>query len=69
MRINTILGIGAFIMAGAFASSTAIAQNAAPVSLQEQLNAQYKLAKIGGATGGRTVVETGGNSWKSRKAV
>jgi hypothetical protein len=59
MHIKTLVRIGASIMAGAFALSTAIAQNVAPPSLQEQLNAQYKLAKIGGATGGRTVVETG----------
>jgi hypothetical protein len=59
MRVKTILGIGASILAGAFAWSTAVAQNASPPSLQEQLTAQYKLAKIGGATGGRTVVETG----------
>jgi hypothetical protein len=58
MRINT-LAIVASGLAAALACSMATAQSPAPVSLQEQLGAQYKLAKIGGATGGRTVVETG----------
>ena len=58
MRINTI-AIAASGLASALACSMAAAQSPAPVSLQEQLNALYKLARIGGATGGRTVVEAG----------
>jgi hypothetical protein len=41
------------------ACSVAVAQTAAPISLQEQLNAQYKLAKVGRATGEWAVVEPG----------
>lgn len=41
------------------ACSAAVAQTAAPVSLQDQLNAQYKLAKVGRATGVWAVVEPG----------
>lgn len=59
MHIKSLVRIGASLVAGVFALSSAVAQNAAPPSLVEQLNAQYKLAKIGAATGGRTVVETG----------
>jgi hypothetical protein len=59
MRINIVVGIGASIVAGAFTWSMAIAQNTAPASLQEQLSAQYKLAKIGSATGQWAIVEPG----------
>ena|ERR1700674_4833832 len=58
MRINT-LAIVASGLAAALACPMATAQSPALVSLQEQLSAQYKLAKTGDATGGRTVVETG----------
>ncbi len=47
------------IVCGVLFVSNLAGQSAPAVPLQEQLNAQYKLAKIGGATGGRTVVETG----------
>jgi hypothetical protein len=57
MRINAI-AIGASLIVGSLVF-TAAAQNAAPISLQEQLNAQYKLAKVGRATGEWSVVEPG----------
>jgi len=55
-RIDIAVYVVTLMIAGALALPTAIAQNpAAPPSLQEQLEAQYKLAKV---TGG-TVVESG----------
>jgi len=57
-RSKTVRRVAASVFAGTIAFSIAIAQNAAP-SLQEQLNAQYKLAKVGRATGGWEVTEPG----------
>lgn len=61
MRVNTIVGIGlgASMLAWLVAFPSAIAQNPAPVSLQDQLSAQYKLAKVGRATGSWEVTEPG----------
>ena len=56
MRINAVVGIGVSVLGGVFVCSRAIAQTP---SLQEQLNAQYKLAKVGRATGVWTVLEPG----------
>jgi len=41
------------------ATSMALAQNAAPPSLKDQLEAQYKLAKIGYSSGQPTITEPG----------
>src|SRR6202041_469127 len=46
-----------FLTVSTFPFSTASAQ--APVSLQEQLGAQYKLVKMGSDTSGYSVVEKG----------
>ena len=43
----------------AFTTSRASGQGAAPVSLQEQLAAQYKLVKMGSDTSGYSVVDAG----------
>jgi len=56
MRVTRVLGL---VLAGAVAWSLAIAQNAAPVSLQEQLDAQYKLAKTSRATGEYALTDPG----------
>jgi hypothetical protein len=47
------------IVANVFTFSYASAQGAAPVSLQEQLAAQYKVAKMGSDTSGYSVTEAG----------
>src|SRR6202166_2995355 len=46
-----------FLTVSTFPFSTAMAQ--APVSLQEQLGAQYKLVKMGSDTSGYSVVDKG----------
>lgn len=46
-------------VAGLVAAAVASAQEPAPPSLQEQLEAQYKLAKIGKGTSGLEVLVTG----------
>jgi hypothetical protein len=46
-------------VAGLFASITVSAQNMAPPSLQEQLEAQYKLAKVGKGANGLGVTSPG----------
>jgi hypothetical protein len=57
LRANTTISIVALFTA--LVCSIAIAQTAVPISLQEQLNAQYKLAKVGRATGEWSVTEPG----------
>ncbi len=47
------------ILAAIIATSAAAAQNAAPPSLKEQLEAQYKLAKIAYSSGQVTITEPG----------
>jgi hypothetical protein len=59
MHINTLVTIETLILAGTLAGPVAVAQNAVPISLQEQLKAQYVLAKVGRAGGGWTVLEPG----------
>jgi hypothetical protein len=58
IRLTSLLASAVLLMA-VFASSMAVAQNAPSVSLEEQLKAQYKLAKIGMATGDITITEPG----------
>ncbi len=53
---SAVIGIFVWCL---FIECMAVAQNAAPVSLQDQLSAQYKMAKLGKATGVITVVEPG----------
>ena len=58
-KLETAIPLLALITAMIFPAAVANAQNAAPVSLQEQLSAQYKLVKVGNATGEVTIVEPG----------
>jgi len=55
---RVILAMIAIVCAAVFSSSRAGAQGA-PVSLQEQLAAQYKVVKMGSDSGGPSVVEPG----------
>ena len=55
-RFGMLVGLA---VAGLFASITAAAQNMAPPSLQEQLEAQYKLAKVGKGANGLGVTSPG----------
>jgi hypothetical protein len=55
IRTTTLLASVALL----FVCSIAVAQNAPSVSLDEQLKAQYKLVKIGTATGDITITEPG----------
>jgi hypothetical protein len=57
--LTTTLPIFALMIVVIFALSVATAQNAAPVSLQEQLAAQYKVVKMGSDSSGPSVVEAG----------
>jgi hypothetical protein len=57
MRPAWPLLLVAAAMAAALTATLAIAQG--PVTLQEQLNAQYKLVRMGSDSGGMTVVEPG----------
>jgi hypothetical protein len=58
-RNEVALLLAGVIVAGILAPSTAMAQNAAPPSLKEQLEAQYKLAKIAYSSGQVTITEPG----------
>ncbi len=49
----------ALVVAACLAGVAAVAQNAAPPSLQEQLEAQYKLAKVGKGSNGLGVTTAG----------
>jgi hypothetical protein len=51
--------VWALVVCGIFLCTELTGQNAPAVSLQDQLAAQYRLAKTGGATGGRILLETG----------
>jgi hypothetical protein len=55
IRLTTLLASAVLL----FICSIAVAQNAPIVSLDEQLKAQYKLVKIGMATGEITITEPG----------
>jgi hypothetical protein len=59
MRQQLVLPSCALMFAVIFSVLAATAQNAAPVSLQEQLIAQYNVAKMGSDSSGTTVVEPG----------
>jgi hypothetical protein len=56
---KVITAIVMIVGASTFSSLAASAQAGAPVSLQEQLVAQYKLVKMGQDTGGYSVVDKG----------
>src|SRR6266404_2628710 len=58
-KLDTAIPLFALIIAMMRPLSVATAQNATPVSLQEQLSAQYNLVKVGNATGELTIVEPG----------
>lgn len=58
-RLQKPIRVVALILAGVFPWSRAGAQTAAPVSLQEQLNAQYKLARLATDSSGTSVVDPG----------
>jgi hypothetical protein len=58
-KLNRVMpGIVAMVCATVFSLARADAQ-AAPVSLQEQLAAQYKLVKMGSDTSGYSVISAG----------
>jgi hypothetical protein len=63
MRVNAVVrigvSIGVSIIVGLSVGFVAMAQGPASVSLKEQLSAQYKVAKLGAATGVWTVLEPG----------
>ena len=48
-----------WLVAGILSCSVVLAQNAAPPSLEEQLQAQYKLVKMASDSNGATVLEEG----------
>ena len=56
-KFGRLIPVIVFLTVSSFPFSTASAQ--APVSLQEQLGAQYKLVKMGSDTSGYSVVEKG----------
>lgn len=58
-RLNANIFVVALIGVLIFSTAMASAQKSGGVSLQEQLAAQYKLVKIGNATGEITIVEPG----------
>jgi hypothetical protein len=58
-RLTTAIVVTMLVLTGGASSSVKAAQGATPPSLREQLLAQYKLAKMGSDSGGRTLVEEG----------
>jgi len=58
-KSKTAILLVALIAVGILAAPTAMAQNAAPPSLKDQLEAQYRLAKIAFNSGQLTVTEPG----------
>ena len=59
MRQSIRKSLALFSAPGLLAFGSAIAAAQAPVSLQEQLSAQYKLVKMGSDTSGYSVIEPG----------
>lgn len=57
LKIN--ISVIALTVAGVIPWSLASGQNAAPPSLEEQLRAQYKVARLGGDASGPTIIEPG----------
>jgi hypothetical protein len=58
-RITKVWHLLAWFTVGILSSSMAVAQNAAPPSIAEQLQAQYQLAKIGSDSSGYAVIKEG----------
>jgi len=58
-RIAVLIPAAAMLVAGILSCSMAVAQGAAPPSLEEQLQAQYKLTRMAEDSQGLTVTEAG----------
>jgi hypothetical protein len=59
LKINLAVFVGVILIAGIFYASSANAQGASASSLADQLNAHYRLAKMGSDSSGWSVVEPG----------